>query len=168
MEQEKIDEINTKLLKDREVIPRSDLKSLKNFLKKAGSQLHPQHYILSLTKRWMLPILCHDPVKAVYEEWQEKLQLVKELLQVLNIVNPGYSKDRGRALFELSVTTLNLNKLEYESHKLDLEQFKNISLNTVIPMFQNSIQMLNSEPEKSYEQMLCWACNFYIDKLRNI
>ena len=164
LKQDSIDEINTTLLKERENISWSDLNSYRIFLKKAASQLHPNHYILSSSKRSMLPVMCANPATASYEEWQEKLKLTQELLQVLDCVNPGYSKDRGRTLFHLAVATLNLRKLEYESHEMDLEQFQTISLSSVIPLFQDAFQILNSEFQK-YEQMLCWACNFYIDKL---
>ena len=166
MTQKEVDDINNALLEERENIPKSDLTSLRAFLKKAQLQLHPQHYIVSLTKRWNLALMCVNPAKAQYEEWQEKLKLVEELLEVLNIVNPGFSKDRGRALFELAVTKLNMTKLEYENHKLEHQEFVKISQNTVIPLFQECYNLLSPESEKSYEQLLSRACEFYIDKLK--
>ena len=134
-------------------------------MKKAEKQLHPHNYILSLNKRWLLPLMCSNPAKATYEEWIEKFHTVKELLKVLDIVNPGYSKDRGRAFFELSVTSLNITRLEYEKHQLNLEEFIKISKNSLIPLFQKCFGILEYEPEGSYDHALCNACKFYINRL---
>ena len=41
-------------------------------MKKAEKQLHPHNYILSLNKRWLLPLMCSNPAKATYDEWIEK------------------------------------------------------------------------------------------------
>ena len=93
------------------------------------------------------------------------IHTVKELLKVLDIVNPGYSKDRGRAFFELSVTSLNITRLEYEKHQLNLEEFIKISKNSLIPLFQKCFGILEYEPEGSYDHALCNACKFYINRL---
>ena len=41
-------------------------------MKKAEKQLHPHNYILSLNKRWLLPLMCSNPANATYDEWIEK------------------------------------------------------------------------------------------------
>ena len=70
--QSKIEEISKILLDEKDEIHRSDITSLKIFMKKAEKQLHPHNYILSLTKRWLLPLMCSNPAKATYDEWIEK------------------------------------------------------------------------------------------------
>ena len=70
--QSKIEEISKILLDEKDEIHRSDITSLKIFMKKAEKQLHPHNYILSLNKRWLLPLMCSNPAKATYDEWIEK------------------------------------------------------------------------------------------------
>ena len=62
--QTKIEEITKILLDEKDSIHRTDITSLKIFMKKAENQLHPHNYILSLNKRWLLPLMCSNPSKV--------------------------------------------------------------------------------------------------------
>ena len=53
---EKVDEIVKKLLEEKNSLEKKDVPAHLDFLKKAEKSLHPNHYIIKITQRWILPM----------------------------------------------------------------------------------------------------------------
>ena len=74
--------------------------------------VHPQHEVRCELAKWLVPILARAPgtPTTAFPEHQVrlKLNLAQALLAVLQIVEPGYSKSRVKALYEVSETKLHL------------------------------------------------------------
>ena len=74
--------------------------------------VHPQHEVRCELAKWLVPILARAPgtPTTAFPEKQVrlKLNLAQALLAVLQIVEPGYSKSRAKALYEVSETKLHL------------------------------------------------------------
>jgi hypothetical protein len=95
-ESDKVENIIQELLSKRDELLKSDIDAHMQFINLAsGVKLHKNHYILTITRRWILHLLCRDPAKTTKILWQRKLEMAQNYLEVLNIVNPGFSRDRG-------------------------------------------------------------------------
>ena len=74
--------------------------------------VHPQHEVRCELAKWLVPILARAPgtPTTAFPEHQVrlKLNLAQALLAVLQIVEPGYSKSKAKALYEVSETKLHL------------------------------------------------------------
>ena len=74
--------------------------------------VHPQHEVRCELAKWLVPILARAPgtPTTAFPEHQVrlKLDLAQALLAVLEIVEPGFSKSRAKALYEVSETKLHL------------------------------------------------------------
>ena len=78
--------------------------------KSALKLVHPQHEVMLEIAKWMLPILCRGPNQPTSKfppsKVQKKLDLAKRYFSVLSVVEPGYSKPRVKALYEIIETEL--------------------------------------------------------------
>ena len=78
--------------------------------KSALKLVHPHHEVMLEITKWMLPILCRGPnqptSKFPASKVQKKLELAKRYFSVLSVVEPGYSKPRVKALYEIIETEL--------------------------------------------------------------
>ena len=79
--------------------------------------VHPQHEVRCEIAKWLVPILARAPgtPTTAFPDHQVrmKLDLAQALLAVLQIVEPGYSKSRAKALYEVTETQLHLGMHQF-------------------------------------------------------
>jgi len=104
--------------------------------------VHPQHETMLEVAKWLIPILCRAPNKTTAEYplnlVSRKLDLAQNYLNVLNVVEPGYSKSRVKALYEVVETELFLmfqDNVKVEFRKEILETYK-LKLQIVIKVLE--------------------------------
>ena len=99
-----IENMVEKLQKEKEGIDQLDIPALLDFIKKAETQLHVNHHVLTTTRRWVIPLLCRPlripnevDVRTSFplELYKEKIDLCQKQLNVLDICQPGLTKRRG-------------------------------------------------------------------------
>ena len=57
------------------------------------------------------------------ETLERQVKLGQELLEIANLLEPGYSLKRGRLLRQLHVPTLHLAKMDLTEKKITMEEF---------------------------------------------
>ena len=112
-----------------------------------STRLHPQHYILVDVKMKLAQILGNYApyqLQTLSRPLKErKIQLCQEMLEVISIVDPGFTKQRGIMLSELNKTKLSLSQ-------------QNLSQNKTNPLFKKLFE--NACREK---QFLCMYLAHY-------
>ena len=92
------------LLEEKNSLDRSDLGSYLNFLDRATKKLHENHYVLNATRRWILPLYCrmmaNNKVGNLVTEdmLEKKLEMCRKYLYILDRVERGLTKNRGKEL----------------------------------------------------------------------
>jgi len=91
-----------RLLDEKDALDRSDLSAYLAFLKKAEKELHPQHYVLTATRRWIIPLYCrrmkaNANEKVTDKMLKNKVRMCKAYLDVLGVVEAGFTKNRGKS-----------------------------------------------------------------------
>ena len=167
IESGKATQIVEDLLQKRNSIPKGDIPGHLQFLGQAEKLLHPHHYVLTLTKRWILPLLCQNPKGALEFEWKEKLEMATGYLKLIESLNMGVIKDKGRTLFEVSNSVLALAKIQRENERITEEQFKNCLINDLFPILREITHILRFDGLSSFEGKLCEASKFYLKSFQN-
>lgn len=94
-----------RLVEEKDSLPRADLDGYVDFLRRSSRQLHPNHYLLNAARRWIIPLHCRvlkkDPASSSPSTpsepmIREKVDMCQRYLFVLNRVEPGLTKNRGR------------------------------------------------------------------------
>ena len=70
-------------------------------------RLHPQHEVRYEVAKWLVPILARAPGRP-YTDFPAslvalRLSLARAQLEVLRVVEPGYSKARAKAQYEVGI-----------------------------------------------------------------
>jgi hypothetical protein len=99
-----IESLVENLQKEKEGIDQLNIPALMDFIKKAETQLHVNHHLLTTTRRWVIPLLCRPlripnevDVRTSFtpEMYKQKIDLCQKQLNVLDICQPGLTKRRG-------------------------------------------------------------------------
>ena len=92
-----------------------------SLLDSALSVVHPQHEVVIEIAKFLVPVLCRAPNRRTsgfpIELVRRKLELDGWYLNVTNVVDPGYSKQRVKVLYEVVETKLFLTF--QETHQIE-------------------------------------------------
>ncbi len=72
-----------------------DFKSYFEFMKRIRNKLHPNHFVITASVRWLIPLFCRNGQTVTRVDLAEKRQMCLNLIHLLDKLNPGLSKDRG-------------------------------------------------------------------------
>ena len=167
IEAEKVSQLVDDLMQERNSIPKADIPGHLQFVSKAEKLLHPNHYVLTSAKRWILPLLCQNAKGASEDEWKEKLKMAMDYLTLIDTMNLGVIKDKGRTLFEVSNSILAVAKIQRENGQISEEQFKGCLVNDLFPILTEIIHILRFDGLSSFEGKLCEASKFYLKSFQN-
>lgn len=108
---------------------RYDVQSWLDLELEAATHLHPQHGVICEIAKWCVPIMARrvnnvDADPALIKNMRRKLRLAERYLAVLNIVEPGLNKTRGKAMYEVVECGLYLDGLDLKSDAMGLEMFQ--------------------------------------------
>ena len=132
-----------------------------NFLDMALTIVHPQHEVMVEVSKFLLPIMCRGPGQRT-EDFplslvERKLDLVKSTLNVLNVLDPGYSKARVKVLYEMVETKLFL--AFREDLNLHRDRLKSLVRECFSTISQVIRIMERLKPDKGFESMIVLAAN---------
>ncbi|XP_011162713.2 SET domain-containing protein SmydA-8 [Solenopsis invicta] len=123
-------------------------------MKKYRSVLHPQHAFLSMLRHSLTQMygrvdeyLLDDLPDVVLEH---KVDLCRSLLQVLNVVEPGYSRVRGMTLYELHAPLLFLAKGQWNAGVIDETGLKSKMIEAA-NILKEAVMILSLEPPDTSE-----------------
>ena len=88
-------------------------------------------------------------------------------LKLIESLNMGVIKDKGRTLFEVSNSVLALAKIQRENEKITEEQFKSCLINDLFPILREITYILRFDGLSSFEGKLCEASKFYLKSFQN-
>ena len=94
--------------------------------------VHPQHEARYEVAKWLVPILARAPGASTssfpLEMVQRKVELAEVMVAVLEVVEPGYSKSRAKAVYEMVETKLHLAFTTSNSPKEELNSLLESSI----------------------------------------
>ena len=91
-----------RLLEEKDSLDRSDLESYISFHDRCVEILHPSHYVLNACRRWLIPLYCRPTranadMRVTNEMLKRKEAMCEQYLAALERVEPGLTKNRGKA-----------------------------------------------------------------------
>lgn len=92
-------------------------RDLKSILCQLQRYLYPTHGFIIELKLLLIQIIRPDMSRSETEMesvWREKLRLCEDVMEVLNIVEPGLSLNRGLVLHEIQAALVHLANVEFE------------------------------------------------------
>lgn len=84
---------------------------------------------------------------------ERKVELCNQLLEVLDVIEPGYSRIRGVTLYELHAPLMILARNQYNSDVIDKEEFKK-KFRQAIDTLGKSVEILKNEVPSTTEGQL--------------
>ncbi|EZA57735.1 SET domain-containing protein SmydA-8 isoform X1 [Ooceraea biroi] len=125
-----------------------------NVVKKYQSVLHPRHAFLTMLRHSLTQMygrvdeyLLNDLPDVVLEH---KVDMCRLLLQVLDVVEPGYSRIRGMTLYELHAPLLFLAKGQWNAGVIDEAGLKS-KMTEVANILKEATTILTMEPADTAE-----------------
>ncbi|XP_075168852.1 SET domain-containing protein SmydA-8-like isoform X2 [Haematobia irritans] len=147
-----------------------DLRRLEYLLVKLNSLLHRNHYIIVDIKQNIANILrsiirssLQRPGRRLYER---KIGLCQELVMLLHIIQPGVSRLKAIALYEMATASAELYRLRFGEEELTVSELK-MSLEQCEEMFKEAIRLLLHEPADTPEGQLAKSIMTELKDLRN-
>ncbi|XP_075168028.1 SET and MYND domain containing, arthropod-specific, member 6 [Haematobia irritans] len=147
-----------------------DLRRLEYLLVKLHTILHKNHYIIVDLKQNIANILrsiimssLQKPGRRLYER---KIRLCQELVMLLHVIQPGISRLKGIALYEIATASAELHRLRFGEKELNAEELKE-HLGQCETMFKESIRLLLHEPAETPEGKLVKGIMNELKDLRN-
>jgi len=121
-----------RLLTAKDNLNRSDLRAYLDFLKAIDKELHENHYVLTATRRWIIPLYCRRlkaeaVVKVTDEMLADKVDMCRRYLAILDVIEAGFTKNRGEFLILRIFLILTRWDIDFNSSR-----FNNIFLKTDI------------------------------------
>ena len=157
---EKVDEIVKKLLEEKNSLGKKDVPAHLDFLKKAEKSLHPNHYIIKITQRWILPM-------TNCQTWPDKEDALKTYLNLLNQINLGLCKDKARLLYEKAHMEMLASLEDFNQGLLKKSDFVKMIESELLPLFDEVKWILRYDGKTSVEGKIFAAVESYMSTLRD-
>ncbi|XP_059225220.1 SET domain-containing protein SmydA-8 [Stomoxys calcitrans] len=147
-----------------------DLRRLEYLLAKLHTILHKNHYIIVDLKQNIANILrsiimssLQRPGRRLYER---KIRLCQDLVLLLHTIQPGISRLKGIALYEMATASAELYRLRFGEKELSVQELKE-HLGKCESMFKEAIRLLLHEPSETPEGKLVKSMMNELKDLRN-
>ncbi|KAJ8953591.1 hypothetical protein NQ318_003014 [Aromia moschata] len=125
--------------------------------KRYKSVLHPKNAYMSILRSSLVQLYGRadgyelDDLPDILLE--RKVELCMQLLEVLNVIEPGRSRIRGLTLYELHGPLMMLARHQYQNDVISKEEFRH-QLQKAIDTLLESVDILKQEPESLPEGQL--------------
>ncbi|KAJ8979859.1 hypothetical protein NQ317_016043 [Molorchus minor] len=125
--------------------------------KRYKSVLHPKNAYMSILRSSLIQLYGKsdgyeiDDLPDILLE--RKVELCMQLLEVLDVIEPGRSRIRGIVLYELHGPLMALARHQYQTDTISKEEFK-IQLQKAIDTMGKAVKILKQEPENLPEGQL--------------
>ncbi|XP_055840243.1 SET domain-containing protein SmydA-8 [Episyrphus balteatus] len=143
--------------KEEILLAKDDIRKYENLIEKFYKVFHPNHYLIidlkqnvaALLRTFLMNPICR-PGKLVLER---KTTLCEDILTVLRIIQPGISRLKAIALYEMFTSYAELNRLRF--HENEINEFELLEiLKQAETMLREAIRMLLYEPVNTPEGQL--------------
>lgn len=106
----------------------SQMDQIEIFIAKYSRVLHPNHYLLIEMKQKLAAIIRHmgemnSEFSKSVKLLNRKIELCKEIVPLLSILQPGISRLRGIALYEQFLPLMQLSKIYYREKSISLDEY---------------------------------------------
>ncbi|XP_073846739.1 SET domain-containing protein SmydA-8-like [Musca autumnalis] len=166
----KHEQVETILEKVKEEVfhAQEDIRHLEYLLTKLTTLLHKNHYIIVDVKQSVANILrtiirnsLQRPGRQLYER---KIRLCQELVVLLHIIQPGISRLKAVALYEMAIASAELYRLRFGEDEITAEELQEY-LRKCEAMYKESMRLLLYEPPETPEGQLVKSI---INELRDL
>ncbi|GAB0100694.1 SET domain-containing protein [Sergentomyia squamirostris] len=158
-----------RIFEEQESLDVNSVEELEGFLDKYRNVLHPNHY-LSISAKYSLCQLYGKFEGYLIGDLSPKDLQVKEsycrdVLSVVDHLEPGMSRLRGVIMYELHAPIMIQATRQYENKEINAEELRK-RLMEVYHLLKDSEAILAIEPEGSQEQTMAWAAKFALQRLK--
>lgn len=133
------------------------LQEMELLMKKYRSVLHPCHFVQTALRQNLIEMYGrvegYEMVELPDVLLERKEELCRQVLRVLNVLEPGLSRARATILYELHVPIVLLAKSGFIAGVLDGEKLKDKLLET-IGILKECVDILQYEDSQSHEGVL--------------
>lgn len=161
----------TRIYDELDAIGGNDIAAIENFMEKYSKVLHRNHYVFLSAKHSLCQLYGKVDGYLINEMSKEglkrKQKLCEDLLEVIDILEPGTSRLRGVVLYELHAPMMMAINLEMEAGNLKMSDYKR-RLKGVIQILRNAHEILALEPDGSSEKQMAVAAKSALDSLASI
>ncbi|XP_061391829.1 SET domain-containing protein SmydA-8-like [Musca vetustissima] len=166
----KNEQVETILEKVKEEVfhAQDDIRHLEYLLTKLPTLLHKNHYIIVDVKQNIASMLrsiirnsLQRPGRQLYER---KIRLCQELVVLLHIIQPGISRLKAIALYEMAIASAELYRLKFGEDEINAEELQEY-LRKCEAMYRESMRLLLYEPPETPEGQLVKSI---INELRDL
>eukprot|EP00094_Tigriopus_californicus_P006405 TCALIF_06169-PA protein Name:"Similar to msta Protein msta, isoform A (Drosophila melanogaster)" AED:0.10 eAED:0.21 QI:43/0/0/1/1/0.75/4/0/454 len=167
---DQIAQILDSLVERKDSLDRSDVHEFINFLHESENILHINHYILNSLRRWIVSLFCRttkgnpDPEAITVSMLEAKVMIADKYLFVLNKIEPGLTRNRGRVLYEKADAQAKLANKKLEGGELDGLTFLEL-LQDSSRLAMEASKCLRYDPEGSFESFIRSSSNFLIQEI---
>ncbi|KAK0087191.1 hypothetical protein PV325_001560 [Microctonus aethiopoides] len=139
-----------------------------NVMKKYHSVLHPRHAFLTMLRLSLSQLYGRvdeyelDDLPDVVLE--HKVDMCRLLLQVLDVIVPGYSRERGMTLYELHAPLLFLARSQWTANVIDDAGVKS-KMTEVANILKEATTILSLEPPETIEGQISLVANESLKQL---
>jgi hypothetical protein len=158
----------TKLYDELDALGGNDINQIEMFMRKYAKALHENHYIFVSAKHSLCQLygkidgFLINELSA--EQLRRKERYCRELMEVIDVLEPGCSRLRGVILYELHAPIMLRITREYQSGLMKTSDFRR-KLKEVLKVLQNSHEILKYEPVGSAENEMAVAAKSALDSL---
>lgn len=161
----------TKLYDELDAIGGNDINQIETFMKKYSKTLHRNHYIFLSAKHSLCQLYGKIDGYLINELNSDLLKrkedYCRDLLEVVDILEPGCSRLRGVILYELHAPVMLQITGELQSGRIKLPEFKRRT-KEVLRMLKESYEILQHEPTGSSEHQMAVASSAAIKQIESI
>ncbi|CAG9858601.1 unnamed protein product [Phyllotreta striolata] len=146
------------------------IESRETLYKKYKSVLHPKNSYMTILRSALVQLYgkadgytLDDLPDLILER---KVELCNQLLEVLDVIEPGYSRIRGVIFFELHGPLMVLTRHQYQNEVISKEKFKE-ELRKTIDILGKSVRILKQESSSLPEGQLAIVAEQAYEQLNN-
>ncbi|CRL02851.1 CLUMA_CG015740, isoform A, partial [Clunio marinus] len=158
----------TKLFDELDAIGGNNVIEIEGFMRKYSRTLHNNHYIFLSAKHSLCQLLGKVEGYLINELNAELLKrkedLCRDLLEVIDVLEPGSSRLRGVILYELHAPVMLQLTRELQMGRIKNSDFKR-RLKEVVQILNESYKILQYEPENSSENQMAVAAKSALDSM---
>lgn len=161
----------TRLYDELDAIGGNDVVAIETFMSKYAKVLHRNHYVFLSAKHSLCQLYGKVDGFLINEmsrdELKRKQTLCEELLEVIDILEPGTSRLRGVVLYELHAPMMMAINREMEAGSLKMSEYKR-RLRGVATILSKAHEILALEPDGSSEKQMAVATKAALESLKGI
>jgi len=155
---ETVERLNKMIYFELARIPPQDIKEVEGIIQKYKNTLHPQHFHIVGMKHTLTELYGrvenYTLGELTVQQISRKIECCRDLLTVLDMLDPGISRMRGLTLYELHAPLLILANKLFAEKALTKHKFLR-KMEEAAKLLEKCIHSLQFEPMSSFEGEIC-------------